>query len=686
MKKSFLGSIVAAVLVCFASVATAGTNTWTGIGNFTYSNFVRPDPTNVSTIYAGVRNPFRIVKTTDGGATWNAILTDNTYEFLDLAVDPLSPNTLYTVNENQVNFGIALYKSTDGGATWNVRNLGLTTARVFSLTIDPVTPATVYALTSNSSGIVIFKTTNGGDTWSSISNATVTKLVIDPSNPQVLYGLSVNANQLLKSTDGGATWTTMFVPVAGTPSAMVLDPLAPGTIYAAGHLAGGVYKSMDGGSTWVSTNATLLNVPDYPSSSGVWNLRIVPGPTPALFAISYQSCVYRSLDGGVTWTLASSGLPQLSGASSCYASLLDLSNSTAAPAMLFVSRAGTGAAVLSYTHDASLLTPTCSLNASPSTIAEGGSSTLSALCSPTPTSYVWSINTGFSSSASGGTVSPTQTTTYTVQGVNANGSSNVASVTVLAPSPRLVNISTRAKVLTGNEVLIGGFIVQGSTPKTIVVRARGPSLAAPNTLANPTLRLMSGQTILRINDDWQSATNAAELQASGFAPSHSLESAVMITVNPGAYTAIVSGSDGGTGMGIVEVFEVDHPENPLVNISARGSVLTGDDVMIGGFIIQGSAPQTVVVRARGPSLAQLGLTGTLANPMLRLYTGSTLIETNDNWVDAANAAQVQSSGFAPANSQESAILITLNPGAYTAIMSGVGNTTGIGLVEVFAVP
>jgi hypothetical protein len=132
------------------------------------------------------------------------------------------------------------------------------------------------------------------------------------------------------------------------------------------------------------------------------------------------------------------------------------------------------------------------------------------------------------------------------------------------------------------------------------------------------------------------------------------------------------------------VFEVDTPTSPLINISTRGAVLTGNNVMIGGFIIQGDTPQTVVVRARGPSLAAAGVPGVLANPVLTLYSGATAIAANDDWQTAANAAQLSASGFAPSNPQEAAILITLNPGAYTAIVTGAGGTTGVGIIEVFA--
>ena len=282
------------------------------------------------------------------------------------------------------------------------------------------------------------------------------------------------------------------------------------------------------------------------------------------------------------------------------------------------------------------------------------------------------------------------TATYAGDGGNVAVTSAPLIVAVQAPTPpRLFNISTRMRVLTGDDVLIGGFIIGGSTPKTVVVRARGPSLAAagvPGVLANPVLNLYSGSTLLASNDDWQASSSAATVEASGFAPADPREAAIHRTLNPGAYTAIVSGVGGTTGVGIIEVFEVNASAVPLINISTRGAVHTGDNVMIGGFIIQGSGPQTVVVRARGPSLAAHGVPNLLMNPVLNLYSGSTLVGSNDDWQTAANQATLAASGFAPAEAQESAIYITLNPGAYTAIVSGAGGTTGVGIVEVFAVP
>jgi hypothetical protein len=255
---------------------------------------------------------------------------------------------------------------------------------------------------------------------------------------------------------------------------------------------------------------------------------------------------------------------------------------------------------------------------------------------------------------------------------------------------RLAAISTRMQVQVADNVLIGGFVITGSTPKTVVVRARGPSLASSgisNYLANPFLQVVYSNGTVLSNDDWGSAGNAAQIQASGFAPANPAESAIMATLDPGPYTAIVSGSGGGTGVGLVEVYELDRPDVPLAGISTRGQVLTGNDVMIGGVIVQGDAPQTVVVRARGPSLASQGVANPLSNPVLQLVNGAdNSVVTNDDWGSAPNAAQIQASGFAPSDPRESAIMMTLNPGAYTAIVSGAGGATGVGIVEVFTVP
>jgi uncharacterized delta-60 repeat protein len=265
------------------------------------------------------------------------------------------------------------------------------------------------------------------------------------------------------------------------------------------------------------------------------------------------------------------------------------------------------------------------------------------------------------------------------------------SVVPPAGPPRLFNISTRGPVLTGEDVLIGGFVIGGSSPKTVMVVAIGPSLAGagiPNALADPTMTLVrsSDGAILATNNDWQSAANADAMRATGLAPANARESAILMTLPPGAYTAIVSGVNGSTGVGLVAVYEVDHPEVPLTNISTRGRVLTGNSVLIAGLIVTGDAPQTVVITAAGPSLASAGIAQPLQNPTLTLVRSSdqAVMATNDDWQTAPNADAIRASGFAPSDPREPAIMLSLPPGAYTAILSGVNNTSGVAVIGVFA--
>jgi alpha-tubulin suppressor-like RCC1 family protein len=276
--------------------------------------------------------------------------------------------------------------------------------------------------------------------------------------------------------------------------------------------------------------------------------------------------------------------------------------------------------------------------------------------------------------------------------VTMSAARSVTATFTLASPPRMSNISTRGNVLTGDEVMIGGFVIGGAGTKRVAIVATGPSLAShgiTNPLANPILRLVrsSDQQVVATNDDWQSATNASQLSAAGFAPPNALESAILIDLAPGAYTAIVEGVGGGTGVSVIGVYEVDGPEIPLINISTRGRVGLGNDVMIGGFVVQGSGPQTVAIVATGPSLAAFGITNPLANPTMTLVRSSdqSVLATNDDWASHPNAAQLQAAGFAPSSALEPGIFTTLQPGAYTAIVSGVGGGTGIAVIGVYKV-
>ncbi|MDQ3198059.1 MAG: delta-60 repeat domain-containing protein [Verrucomicrobiota bacterium] len=253
---------------------------------------------------------------------------------------------------------------------------------------------------------------------------------------------------------------------------------------------------------------------------------------------------------------------------------------------------------------------------------------------------------------------------------------------------RLLNIATRLNVLTGGNVLIGGFIITGDDPKKVIVRAIGPSLAlggSDGVLADPVLELHQPDGTVVTNDNWRDMQEQ-EIIDSTIPPANELESAIVATLEPGAYTAIVLGQNGGTGLALVETYDLDQgAASQLANISTRGFVDTGNNVMIGGFILGGGdeSARTVVVRGIGPSLADVGVTNPLQDPMLELYNGDgDLIVSNDDWKDSQQSA-IEDAGLAPGDERESAIEATLAAGSYTAILRGKNNTTGVGLVEAY---
>ena len=278
------------------------------------------------------------------------------------------------------------------------------------------------------------------------------------------------------------------------------------------------------------------------------------------------------------------------------------------------------------------------------------------------------------------------------------------------PSPALLqtsleNISTRALVQTGDNVMIGGFIVEGSGPKRVIIRAIGPELTQfgiANTLANPRLELHNRTgALIGSNDDWQmtilggviTTNQVSDIQNSGHAPTAASESAIIANLQPGNYTAILRGVNNTTGVALVEVYNLDPAaSSSLGNISTRSFVQTGENVMIGGFIVEGNEPKRVIIRAIGPELTQFGIANALANPRLELHNRSgALIASNDNWqttipggvITSSQVSDIQNSGHTPTAESESAIIADLQPGNYTAIVRGVSNTTGVALVEVY---
>ncbi|MFL6504937.1 MAG: sialidase family protein, partial [Candidatus Udaeobacter sp.] len=277
--------------------------------------------------------------------------------------------------------------------------------------------------------------------------------------------------------------------------------------------------------------------------------------------------------------------------------------------------------------------------------------------------------------------------------------------TAVPNQARLSNISTRSFVQTGEHVMIGGFIVQGAGSKRVIIRAIGPELTQfgiPDALANPRLELHNGSgALIGTNNDWQTtilggiitSNQVSAIQNSGHAPTAASESAIIADLPPGNYTAIVRGVNNTAGVALVEVYDLSPgASSSLDNISTRSFVQTGEHVMIGGFIVQGTGRNRVIIRAIGPELTQFGIPDALANPRLELHNGSgALIGSNDNWqttilggiITSNQVSDIQNSGHAPTAASESAIIADLLPGNYTAIVQGVNNTAGVALVEVY---
>jgi hypothetical protein len=293
----------------------------------------------------------------------------------------------------------------------------------------------------------------------------------------------------------------------------------------------------------------------------------------------------------------------------------------------------------------------------------------------------------------GAAPTPTPTPTPSGGGGGGGGGSN--------GSARLINISTRAMVGTGANILIPGFVVSGTGTETLLIRADGPALSqfgVGGVLAQPTLSIFRASTVIASNTGWGTSSNpalisstAAQVGAFAFA-SGSADCAVIVHLSAGSYTVQVSGVNGTTGVALAEVYEVSTTGTRLINISTRAKVGTGGNILIPGFVIRGSGTEELLVRGDGPSLTQFGVGGVLAQVTLGVYSGTTVIASNTGWGTSANPGQiasvaVQVGAFAfAANSADSAQIVDLTAGPYTIQISGVNNTTGVALAEVYEVP
>lgn len=300
-----------------------------------------------------------------------------------------------------------------------------------------------------------------------------------------------------------------------------------------------------------------------------------------------------------------------------------------------------------------------------------------------PTNGTWSATGRLVTARVGHTATLMGNSQLLVAGGTTAGPFVLGSAELFAPVTGLANLSARIRIETGDKALFGGFIVTGTDSKRIILRALGPSLSIPDKLADPVLELRdSSGAILETNDNWMESASKQAIIDSSIPSGNTLESAIVRILPPAAYTAIVRGANNGTGIGVIELYDLDaSATSTLANISARGFVQPGDNVLIAGMIVAGEATQKVIVRAAGPSLT---VPEKLENPTLELRdSNGALLEENDNWVDSPNKQAIIDSTLQPTNDLEPAIVWVLTPAAYTAIVRGANGTIGIAVVEVY---
>lgn len=583
-----------------------------------------------------------------GATSWNMYVGGDGLEAL---IDPNDQNFVYGCSQ----YGQCVRSTTGGTPNTNFTGLTVSARRnwLTPLQFDPANPTTLYY-----AGNRVNRSTDHGVTWSVISPDLTGGPGPDPSYPfgtvTTVAGARTDSNRVVVGTDDGRLW---FTTNLGTDWTQVTDPNVPETWvtrvlvdgsnanvgyatfsgFRSGVALPYVLKTTDGGITWASIVGTLPEAP-------VNDIILVD----STLYVGTDVGVFLSPDAGATWLTAGVDLPNVP--------VTDLEYRAASNA-IYAATFGRGMYALQLLP---ITTPTPSPTPSGSpTATPPGSPTPTPTPTPTPSP----------------SVTPTPSATPT-------------------PSPaRAVNISTRMRVDTGNNVLIGGFIVTGSAPKSVAVRGIGPSLAAlglPDALADPTLELRgSTGALISENDNWQDdPAQAAQLTVLGLGLPDPNESGIVSTLVPASYTVILAGKNQTTGVGLVEIYDTGSSGNSeLGNISTRGFVLTGSNVMIGGFILGGTNNTRVVVRGIGPSLAQVGLSPVLTDPTLELHDGNgALLIANDNWLDdAGSASQLTALGLAPTEPNESGLIISLPPGTFTAILAGKNGGTGIGLVEIYNV-
>jgi photosystem II stability/assembly factor-like uncharacterized protein len=638
-----------------------------------------------STLFAGATaDPAGIYRSTNGGTSWAPVASG-------LAVGKVIRAMIsfggYVFASTE---GDGIYRSNDHGETWSKTDLDnslLVNETVYNFCVKD---NALFAGASNG----IYKSVDLGATFLRVingfpANTKVTASSLTVSSGNVVAAVTVTFSPskalfaIFYSSDNGSNWHQSNLPIEAVSVSSVASngsPLVYAGVFGQSFTVTGLYKSFDAGVTWVSR--TLVNQDD---------IEILAATETNVLESTLFTAAYSPDFGEKAWI---GSTPGVCAPFSCGIATYTLRGSSVFAGNgdgMFLST-DAGASWISFNEGF----PTCpkpAVEAScadsnylfAGTFGEGVWRKAIDLITPSPTPTPGPSATVSPTATPGGTPTPSPTP-------SATASPTATPEATPTPGAQAINLSTRMRVQTGDNVGIGGFIIAGTAPKQVLLRAMGPSLAQlglPDVLANPMLELHGPGTFATIvNDNWRDdPVQEALIVATGIQPTNNLEAAIVATLSPGAYTAIVKGNGNSSGVGLIEVYDLNPAgSSKLANISTRAFVSTGDNIVIAGFTLgSNTGDDRVVVRGLGPSLTALGVPNALANPTLELRNANgALMLANNDWQDnAAQAAELTAAGLAPTHPLESGIALTLPPGPYTALLAGLGSSSGIGVVEVY---